>query len=113
MATAFVPKETQPGETRVALVADGVKRLAATGLAIQVEAGAGLSAGVADADYEKVGAKIVGPEASTGAWSSADLVLKVQPPTLPEAARLKSGAVLVSFVYAIANRQLADLLVKQ
>ena len=109
MATAFVPKETQPGETRVALVADGVKRLAATGLSIQVEAGAGLSAGVADADYEKVGAKIVNADA----WSSADLVLKVQPPTLAETSKLKSGAILVSFVYAIANRQLADALVKQ
>jgi NAD(P) transhydrogenase subunit alpha len=113
MATAFVPKESQPGETRVALVADGVKRLTATGLSIQVEAGAGLSAGVADADFEKVGAKIVGAEASTGAWSSADLVLKVQPPTLAEAAKLKSGAILVSFVYAIANRQLAEQLAKQ
>jgi len=109
MATAFVPKESQPGETRVALVADGVKRLAATGLSIQVEAGAGLSAGVADADYEKVGAKIV----TADAWSSADLVLKVQPPTLAEASRLKRGAILVSFVYAIANRQLAEALVKQ
>jgi NAD(P) transhydrogenase subunit alpha len=109
MATAFVPKETQPGETRVALVADGVKRLAATGLSIQVEAGAGLSAGVADADYEKAGAKIAGADA----WSSADLVLKVQPPSLPEAAKLKNGAVLVSFVYAIANRQLAEALAKQ
>ncbi len=113
MATAFVPKETQPGETRVALVADGVKRLTATGLSILVEAGAGLSAGVADADYEKVGAKIAGPEASTGAWTSADLVLKVQPPTLAEVSKLKNGAILVSFVYAIANRQLAEALVKQ
>src|SRR5262245_20697611 len=106
MATAFVPKETQPGETRVALVADGVKRLAATGLSIQVEAGAGASVGVSDADYEKAGAKIAGADA----WSSADLVLKVQPPSLAEAAKLKSGAVLVSFVYAIANRQLAEAL---
>jgi NAD(P) transhydrogenase subunit alpha len=113
MATAFVPKESQPGETRVALVADGVKRLVATGLSIQVEAGAGLSAGVADADYEKVGAKIVGSEGATGAWSSADLVLKVQPPSLAEASRLKSGVILVSFVYAIANRQLAEQLAKQ
>jgi NAD(P) transhydrogenase subunit alpha len=108
MSTAFVPKESQPGETRVALVADGVKRLAATGLAIQIESGAGAAARVSDADYEKAGAKIVGSEA----WGSADVVLKVQPPTLAEVGRLKSGAVLVSFVYAIANRAVADALVK-
>ena len=108
MSTAFVPKEIQPGETRVALVADGVKRLAATGLSIQIESGAGVAARVSDADYEKAGAKIVGSEA----WAAADVVLKVQPPTLAEVARLKSGAVLVSFVYAIANRAVADALVK-
>ena len=78
MSTAFVPKETAPGETRVALVADGVKRLAATGLSIQVEAGAGASARVSDADYEKAGAKIVAADA----WATADLVLKVQPPSV-------------------------------
>jgi NAD(P) transhydrogenase subunit alpha len=108
MSTAFVPKEIQPGETRVALVADGVKRLAATGLTIQIESGAGAAARVSDADYEKAGAKIVGSEA----WASADVVLKVQPPTLAEVGRLKSGAVLVSFVYAIGNRALADALAK-
>src|SRR6266850_2470536 len=104
MSTAFVPKETQTGETRVALVADGVKRLTASGLTIQIESGAGAAARVSDADYEKVGGKIVGSEA----WAGADLVLKVQPPTLAEVGRLKRGAVLVSFVYAIGNRAIAD-----
>jgi NAD(P) transhydrogenase subunit alpha len=108
MSTAFVPKESQPGETRVALVADGVKRLAATGLEIGIESGAGASARVSDADYQKVGAKIVGSEG----WSSSDLVLKVQPPTPAEAGRLKSGAVLVSFIYALANRPAVDALLK-
>jgi NAD(P) transhydrogenase subunit alpha len=109
MATAFVPKESQPGETRVALVVDGVKRLVGTGLAIQIESGAGASARVADADYEKAGAKIV----SADAWGTADLVLKVQPPTLAEAARLRDGAILISFVYAVANRAVAEALAKK
>jgi NAD(P) transhydrogenase subunit alpha len=107
MAITFVPREIHPGETRVALVLDGVKRLAATGLTVQVEAGAGSGARLSDAAYEGAGAKIVGREA----WSSADLVLKVQPPTLPEAALLKRGAVLVSFVYPAANRPLVEALV--
>jgi NAD(P) transhydrogenase subunit alpha len=109
MATAFVPKESLPGETRVALVVDGVKRLVATGLAIQIESGAGANARVADADYEKAGAKIV----SADAWGTADLVLKVQPPTLAEAARLRDGAILISFVYAVANRAVVEALAKK
>lgn len=108
MSTAFVPKETAPGETRVALTADGVKRLVATGLAVTVEPGAGALALVSDADYEKAGAKLGAREA----WSTADLVLKVQPPTPDEARRLKRGAVLVSFVYAAANRPLVEALLQ-
>ena len=108
MATAFVPKETVPGETRVALTADGVKRLVAAGLAVAVEPGAGLLSGVSDADYEKVGGKIAAKEA----WSTADLVLKVQPPSLDEARRPKRGAILLSFVYAAANRPLVEQLLQ-
>jgi NAD(P) transhydrogenase subunit alpha len=106
MATAFVPKESRAGETRVGLVADSVKRLAASGLTLQVEAGAGELARVADADYQKAGATL----ADASAWGTADLVLKVQPPTPEEVARLKSGAVLISFVYPVANRAVADAL---
>ena len=58
MATAFVPKETAPGESRVALTVDGVKRLVAAGLAVTVEAGAGALSLVSDADYEKVGGQL-------------------------------------------------------
>jgi len=107
MATAFVPKESHAGETRVALVPDSVKKLVATGLTVQVEAGAGELARVSDADYQKAGATIAGPEA----WGTADLVCKVQPPTAEEVARLKSGAVLISFVYPLANRAAAEALV--
>jgi len=109
MSTAFVPKESQPGETRVALVVDGVKRLAGTGLSIQVETGAGANARVSDAGYEAAGAKIV----SADAWTSADLVLKVQPPSASEAGSLKSGAILVSFIHPIANRDVAETLARR
>ena len=108
MSTAFIPKETAPGETRVALTGDGVKRLVAAGLTVTVEPGAGAQALVSDADYEKNGAKLAGRDA----WATADLVLKVQPPSLEEARRLKRGAVLVSFVYAAANRPLVDALIQ-
>ena len=109
MSTAFVPKETAPGETRVALTADGVKRLAATGLSVTFEPGAGALSLVSDADYEKAGGK----PAAKDAWSTADLVLKVQPPSADEAKRLKRGAVLVSFVYPLANRPVVEILLER
>ncbi len=93
MTTAFVPKETRPGETRVAASPETAKRFAQAKLPLALESGAGLAAGFPDAVYAAAGARIVGPEG----WAS-ELVLKVQPPTMAEAARLGQGALLVAFL---------------
>jgi len=53
-----VPKETFPGERRVALIADVVPSIIKCGAEVLVESGAGLSAGVTDESYTKKGAKI-------------------------------------------------------
>ena len=81
MAVAFVPKETRPGETRVAVSPETVRRLTKGGLSVVVESGAGSAAGMLDADYESHGAKI----GDASGWADADIVLKVAAPTLEEA----------------------------
>ncbi len=53
-----VPKETTPGERRVALVPELVPKLAAFGLTVLVETGAGLEAGFPDQGYLEKGAQI-------------------------------------------------------
>ena len=72
-----VPKETAPGERRVALVPETVSKLRAAGFEVRVERGAGLAAGFPDEDYTAAGAEL----ADTGSLlSSADaLVWRVQP----------------------------------
>ena len=55
-----VPRETYPGERRVALVPIVLPNLAKAGLEFIVEAGAGVAAGFPDADYAAKGAKICG-----------------------------------------------------
>jgi len=73
-----VPKETLPGERRVALVPESCKKLIQSGYAVGVEAGAGDSAGFPDIAYREVGAV---PESDPAALlASADLVLKVNAP---------------------------------
>jgi H+-translocating NAD(P) transhydrogenase subunit alpha len=96
MPNLFVPRESVSGETRVAVTPETAKRYVAAGLAVSVEAGAGNEAGFLDAAYERAGATVVPAAPDSPAWGQADLVLKVQPPTPAEAARLKSGAVLVA-----------------
>ena len=70
-----VPRETFPGERRVALVPSVVPTLAKAGLDVIVEAGAGLEAGYPDADYVAKGAKIVADRAEV--FRTADIIVQV------------------------------------
>jgi len=103
-----VPREIAPGERRVALVPDAAAALVKSGLEVLVETGAGEGAFHADAAFEKAGARIV-PDAGT-LYGQADVVLKVQRPTLGEVDRLREGAVLVSFLQALTSPDLVERL---
>ena len=91
-----VPKETLPGERRVALVPDGVRALAKAGLELRVEAGAGAEAGCSDADYQAAGARVENDRATL--LAAADLVLGVNPPDDATIARLREGVALVALL---------------
>jgi NAD(P) transhydrogenase subunit alpha len=91
-----VPRETSPGESRVAATPESVKKLKALGLDIVIETGAGSAAHIADADYTAAGASIA-PDART-ALADADIVLKVRGPQSGEAALMKKGAVLAALL---------------
>ncbi|MEW5741164.1 MAG: Re/Si-specific NAD(P)(+) transhydrogenase subunit alpha [Myxococcota bacterium] len=106
MATIIgVPKETLPGEKRVAATPESVKKLFQRGLIIRVEKGAGSAAGYSDEAYRLAGAELV-----DDAWKDADAVFKVRPPTVEEAGRIKEGALLVSLLYPERNPGLSDVL---
>jgi len=70
-----VPKESYPGERRVALVPAAIPNLTKAGLEVVIEAGAGLQAGYPDAAYVEKGAKILPDRAAV--FSTADIVLQV------------------------------------
>jgi H+-translocating NAD(P) transhydrogenase subunit alpha len=72
-----VPKETSPGERRVALVPESCKKLIQAGYTVSLEAGAGESAGFPDAAYRDAGATL---ESDPGAPLAAEIVLKLNPP---------------------------------
>lgn len=87
------PKETLPGERRVALVPELVPGITTAGLDVVVEAGAGNAAGFPDSAYAERGARI---EAEVLPLS--DVLLKVQPPSCQEVDRMKEGATLIGFL---------------
>ncbi len=91
-----VLKENQPGEARVSLVPESVRKLVAQKAAVTVESGAGLRAGAADADYEAAGAAVSADRA--GILASADVLAAVNRPSAEDVGQLKDGAVVLGFL---------------
>lgn len=104
-----VPREAGPGEKRVGLVADAVKRLVGAGHSVLVEVGAGQAAGVSDQDYTQAGAKVVPGEE---VWK-ADLIVKVERPTDEEIGRMRAGQVLIALLQHLAYPETAEKLAAQ
>jgi NAD(P) transhydrogenase subunit alpha len=90
-----VPRERQPGEARVALVPESVKKLVAAGAEIGIEAGAGLHAGFPDADYQTAGASLMG---RADLLPEADVMACVNRPEPDDFAKLKQGTVVIGFL---------------
>jgi NAD(P) transhydrogenase subunit alpha len=105
-----VPRETYPGEKRVALVPAVLANLAKAGLQVLVEAGAGAAAGYPDAEYSDKGAKIAASRAEV--FSQAEIVTQV----LCDGANdktghadlplLRRGQVLIGFLRPLGSLQI-------
>jgi len=110
-------KERRPGESRVAITPDTVKKFLDLGLSVLIESKAGITAAITDKAYEDAGAKIV--KTPVEALSQADIVLKVQKPIVPESkgkselnevALMKDGAVLICLMEPYASHKLLETL---
>jgi NAD(P) transhydrogenase subunit alpha len=93
-----VPRETAPGERRVALVPEIVSRLASGGFDVVVEQGAGEAASFPDSAFTEAGATIGDP------WDT-ELVAKVRKPSEEEVGRLHDGQLLVGFLQPLTDEE--------
>ncbi len=89
-----VPRETAAGERRVAVVPEVAKKYLALGAELRIEAQAGAASSCSDADY--VGASVAADAAEL--YGSAQVLLKVAPPTIQEIAAMKPGTVLIGYL---------------
>jgi len=103
-----VPKETAPGERRVALVPDIASRLVGAGFKVAVERGAGTQAGFDDGEYEAAGASVSG-----AVLGQAEAIVMVQKPSAEQVGKLRSGDVLVAFLQPLTDADGIELLRKQ
>ncbi|MCK5412097.1 MAG: Re/Si-specific NAD(P)(+) transhydrogenase subunit alpha [Gemmatimonadetes bacterium] len=111
-----VPRESAPGETRVALTPDTVRRLVSDDVQVRVEGGAGLRASFSDEAYREAGALVVdGPEG----LEDADVWLRVQPPRdredlgRHESDLMREGAVTLGFLRPAGGEELLDRLAQR
>ena len=99
-----VPKEIRDGEKRVALVPDIINKLTRLGLEVAIESGAGNSAQASDDAYRAAGAQVVAGDV----LKSADVVLSVTALTPAQIGTLKRGAITISFLSVVNQRESID-----
>ena len=98
------PKETFPGEARVAMTPASAKDIQKLGHTCVIETGAGAAAGFSDAAYKEAGVEVV--KTATALWKAADVIAKVRPPSDTEAKRLTADKTLISFFWPGQNEAL-------
>jgi len=105
-----VPRETHPGERRVATTPEVAGQLQKLGYDVVVEKDAGAAASFSDEAYKEAGCSIAGSAADI--WSGSDIVLMVRPPESERAGGLKDSQTLISFLYPGQNPELLEQLTK-
>ena len=99
-----VPKEIRDGEKRVALVPDIINKLTRLGLEVVIESGAGVNAQASDDAFRAAGANVVAGDV----LKNADVVLSVTALTPQQIATLKNGAITISFLSIVNQRESVD-----
>jgi NAD(P) transhydrogenase subunit alpha len=107
----FIPKETHPGEKRIAMIPPDVGKLVKAGAEVAIESGMGTPSRHEDAAYEEAGASVATDR--TAALEAADVVLRLRPPARDEVSRLKSGSLHISHLDPFNGRELVEALAAQ
>ncbi|MCY4364274.1 MAG: Re/Si-specific NAD(P)(+) transhydrogenase subunit alpha [Gammaproteobacteria bacterium] len=103
-----VLKETHPGEKRVAVIPDTVKKLVKLGAELTVEAGLGQGSGFADSEYADAGATVA--SGRNDILSQSDIILRIRKPEADDAGKLKQGCIHISYLDPFNEGELVDSL---
>jgi len=109
--TVGVPKETKPGEHRVAITPDGVVELAHHGVTVVVQAGAGLDSAITDDEYRAAGAEVAASAAEV--WERGQVVCKVKEPQTDEYPLMREGQVLFTYLHLAAYPEVGRVLLER
>ncbi len=101
-------RERKEHEYRVGLTPDNVATYISNGHQVLVETGAGEGAGLSDAEYRDVGAKIV--QTMDEVYNSVDMLVKVKEPLPAEYPLLRPGLILFAYLHLAADKPQAEAL---
>lgn len=101
-----VPRETAPGEKRVAIVPEVVKKFKSLGADVCIERNAGAGSLFRDEDF---GATNIATN-SGEVFAQSRIIIKVQPPTEDEVRAMRPGSVLIGFLHPYQDGERAKLL---
>ena len=107
----FIPRESQPGELRVAMIPADVEKLVKKGAGIEMESGMGDSCHFTDQQYEQAGATVL-KDRRMG-LTAGDMILRLGKPLPEEIGLLKKGTIHVSYLDPFNERQLVQSLAAQ
>lgn len=91
-----IPKETHPGENRIPIIPNDAKKLVRLGAEVVIEAGMGAGSGFTDEEYTEAGATIA--TSRDELLASGDIVMRLRKPEREEIAKLKRGAIHISYL---------------
>lgn len=103
-----IPKEILTNERRVAAVPETVTKMVKSGMEVVVEAGAGAGAFIIDREFEQAGATIAGN--AQAVLSTAEIILKVNKPTVEEISQMNEGTLLIGLLQPLASREIVKRL---
>ena len=105
-----IPKEIKDNENRVGMTPSGVAELTKRGHTVFVQHTAGEGSGFADAQYEKVGAKIL--PTIEDVYAKAEMIVKVKEPIKPEYPLIRKGQVLFTYFHFACEKELTEAMLK-
>jgi len=104
-----VLKERAPGETRVAVTPEIIKKFTALGAKVAVESSAGEAASISDPEFQAAGADI---EAGDKALAGADAILCINGPEPASLKNAEKGALLVGALDPTRRQQVIEAYAK-
>ena len=103
-----IPKEIKNNENRVGMTPMGVAELVRHHHTVVVQHTAGENSGFSDAEYVKAGATIL--PAINDVYATAEMIVKVKEPIVPEYPMIRAGQVIFTYFHFAADEELTHAL---